>query len=159
MGVAEMWKAGRGHLVFVARTHLPLCSITLDHHHPRVCSSASRRCCHLSQVVWQSPGGILSQIQVGAVGKGQGVRHEGVGESSVRHREGPQDGAGWGSPIYVPAEEMVLHEHVLHPFLQWLLLLLLPLYWQFPVLREAEGKFAKDSQLTFDLHPARTAQE
>lgn len=43
----------------------------------------------------------------------------------MRHREDPQDGAGWGSPIYVPAEEMVLHEHVLHPFLQWLLLLLL----------------------------------
>lgn len=48
-----------------------------------------------------------------------------MGERSVRHREDPQDGAGWGSPIYVPAEEMVLHEHVLHPFLQWLLLLLL----------------------------------
>lgn len=58
-------------------------------------------------------------------GEGQGVRHEGVEERSMRHREGPQDGAGWGSPIYVPAEEMVLHEHVLHPFLQWLLLLLL----------------------------------
>lgn len=80
-------------------------------------------------------------------------------ERSVCRREGPQDGVEWGSPIYVPAEEMVLHEHVLHPFLQWLLLLLLPLYWQLPVLREAEGKFAKDSQLTFDLHPARTAQE
>lgn len=58
-------------------------------------------------------------------GEGQGVSHEGVEERSMRHREGPQDGAGWGSPIYVPAEEMVLHEHVLHPFLQWLLLLLL----------------------------------
>ena len=50
----EGWE---GALVFVTRTHLSLCSITLDHHLPRVCSSASWRCCHPSQVAWQPPRG------------------------------------------------------------------------------------------------------
>lgn len=31
---------------------------------------------------------------------------------------------GRASPVYVPAEEVVLHQHVLNTFLQWLLLLL-----------------------------------
>lgn len=43
-GMAEMWKTGKGHLLFVARTHLSLCSITLNHQPPRVCSSASWHC-------------------------------------------------------------------------------------------------------------------
>lgn len=133
-------------------------------HHPRP-SPPSRLQLGLSALLPSVPGGLAAPggdfvtDTSGWGGEGQGVRHEGVGQRSVRHREGPHDGAGWGSPIYVPAEEVVLHKHVLHPFLQWLLLLLLPLYWQLPVLREAEGKFAENSQLTFDLHPARTAQE
>lgn len=156
--MAETWKAGRGHLLLVARTHLSLCSITLKHQAPRVCSSASWHC-SICPRRFGSPRGDFVTDTSGWGGEGQGMRHEGVGRDECGHREGPQDGAGWGSPIYVPAEEMVLHKHVLHPFLQWLLLLLLPLYWQLPVLREAESKFAEDSQLTFDLHPARAAQE
>lgn len=43
-GGGRMWKAGRGHLLFVARTHLYLCSITLNYQPPGVCSSASQHC-------------------------------------------------------------------------------------------------------------------
>lgn len=45
MGVAEMWKAsgwGGEHLLFLDRTCLSLCSITLSHEPPQVCSSASQ---------------------------------------------------------------------------------------------------------------------
>lgn len=49
----------------------------------------------------------------------------GIGERSARHREGSRGTVGWRSPIYVPAEEVVFHEHVLHAFLQRFLLLLL----------------------------------
>lgn len=110
-------------------------------------------------VAWRPPKGDSVTDKSGGGRGGQGVRWCGWGRGVCAIEKVSQDGAGRGSPIYVPAEEMVLHKHVLHPLLQWLLLLLLPLYWQLPVLREAEGEFAKDSQLTFDLHPAGTAQE
>lgn len=53
---------------------------------------------------------------------------------------------------------MVLHQHVLNTLLQWLLLLL-SLSGELPVLGEAEGKAAEDTELTLDLDPARAAQE
>lgn len=120
--MAEMWKAGRGHLLLVARTHSSLCSITLNHQPPRVCSSASWHC-SICPRRFGSPRGDFVTDTSGWGGEGQGVRHEGVEEMSVAIEKVPR--MGWGSPIYVPAEEMVLHKHVLHPFLQWLLLLLL----------------------------------
>lgn len=48
----EGWE---GALFFLARAHLSLFSFTLNLHLPRVCSLASWRCCHLSQVAWQPP--------------------------------------------------------------------------------------------------------
>lgn len=62
------------------------------------------------------------------------------------------------SPIYVPAEKVVLHQHVLDALFQGLLLLL-SLGRKFPVLGEAEGKAAEDTELTLDLNPAGAAQE
>lgn len=54
--------------------------------------------------------------------RGEGT---GWGRGACAVEKVPRAGAGCGSPVYVPAEEMVLHQHVLHPFLQRLLLLLL----------------------------------
>lgn len=62
------------------------------------------------------------------------------------------------SPVYIPAEKVVLHQHVLDALLQGLLLLL-SLHRKFPVLGEAEGKAAEDTELTLDLDPAGASQE
>lgn len=99
MEVAEMWKAGRGHLLFVARTHLSLCSITLNHQPPLVCSSASQHCSICPRWSGSSWGGDFVPDTSGWGGEGQGMRHGGgVEERSVCHREGSQDGVGGGHP-------------------------------------------------------------
>lgn len=83
---------------FVARTHLSLCSITLNHHIPQVCSSASLTAAVCPR--WQPPPrGILSQIRVGGVGEGRGVRHNGGGgEECAPLRRFPRMGQGGGHP-------------------------------------------------------------
>lgn len=65
MGVAEMGKAGMGHSFLDQNTPcVSLCSISLDHHHPRVWQQQHKATLRQSQVAWQPPEGILSQIQV-----------------------------------------------------------------------------------------------
>lgn len=120
----EGWE---GALVCVARTHLSLCSITLGHRLP------VGRQLGLSVLLLSVPGGPAAPPPGGFChrykwvgwGRAGGETRQGWGRGVCALEKVPQDGAGWGSPIYVPAEEMVLHQHVLHPFLQWLLLLLL----------------------------------
>lgn len=120
----EGWE---GALIFLVRTHVSLCSISLDRHLPRVWQQCHKATLRRSRVDWQPPEGILSQIRVwgGGGSEGRGCEMMGVGERSARHGEGSRGTVGWRSPIYVPAEEVVFHEHVLHAFLQRFLLLLL----------------------------------
>lgn len=120
----EGWE---GALIFLVRTHVSLCSISLDRHLPRVWQQCHKATLRRSRVDWQPPEGILSQIGVwgGGGSEGRGCEMMGVGERSARHGEGSRGTVGWRSPIYVPAEEVVFHEHVLHAFLQRFLLLLL----------------------------------
>lgn len=95
--MAEMWKAGRGHLLLVARTHLFLCSITFNHQPPRVCSSASWHC-SICPRRFGSPRGDFVTDTSGWGGEGQAMRHEGVEEMSVAIEKVPRMGWGGGHP-------------------------------------------------------------
>lgn len=61
--MADMWKAGRGHLLLVARTHLSLLQ-----HHPQPSAPLGLQLSllallHLSQEVWQPPGGFCHRYK------------------------------------------------------------------------------------------------
>lgn len=98
MGVADMWKAGRGHLGFCSQnTVAPL------QHHPRP-SPPSGLQLGLSALLPSVPGGLAAPggdfvtDTSGWGGEGQGVRHEGWGRGVCAIEKIPRMGRGGGHP-------------------------------------------------------------